>query len=100
MNSKKETNGRVSYQGPRWVKNQDGLQWLKSAVKTIESNWAKRSQLGPGSSWAWPILTQGQIGPRSQYGSEHLYHILNHVTQTQAFNQQLDRETWAGYEIW
>ena len=34
--------------------------------KNIESNWAKRSQLGPGSSWARLILTQ------SQYGSEDM----------------------------
>ena len=51
----------------------DGLLWLKLAIKTAESNWAKRSQLGPGSSWAWPILTRSQIGPRSQYGSEQIY---------------------------
>ena len=38
--------------------------------ETIESNWAKRSQVGPGSSWARPILTRSQIGPRSQDGSE------------------------------
>ena len=59
VNSKKETNGRVK----------DGLLWSKSAVKTIQSGWAKKSQLGSGSSWAWPILTRSQIGPRSQYGS-------------------------------
>ena len=38
-------------QESRWAKNQDGLLWLKSAVKT---NWTKRSQLGLGSSWTWP----------------------------------------------
>ena len=98
MNSKKETNGRVKMgQESRWAavvyptperveltvnsnkepndrvkvaKSQDGLLWWKSAVKTIEPNWAEGSQLGTGSSWAWPILTQSQIGPRSQYGSE------------------------------
>ena len=65
VNSNKETNDRVKV-----AKSQDGLLWWKSAVKTIESNWAKGSQLGTGSSWARPILTQSQIGPRSQYGSE------------------------------
>ena len=40
--------------------------------KTIQSNWAKRSQVGPGSSWARPILSRSQIGPRSQDGSEHI----------------------------
>ena len=39
-----------------------GLLCLKSAVKTIESNWAKRSQLGPGSRWSWPILTLVKLG--------------------------------------
>ena len=39
--------------------------------ETIEPNWAKRSQVGPGSSWVRPILTRSQIGPRSQDGSEH-----------------------------
>ena len=63
VNSKKETNSRVKMgQESKRAKGQDGLLWLKSAVKTIESNWAKRNQLGPGSSWAWPILTQSQIG--------------------------------------
>ena len=63
--------------GSEWAKSEDGLLWLKSAVKTIESNWTKRNQLGPGgSSWAWPILTRTQIGPRSQHGSEHLQHKI------------------------
>ena len=56
--------------GLKWAKSQDGLLWLKSAVKTIPSNWAKSSQLGPGSSWAWTNVTRSQIGPRSQYGWE------------------------------
>ena len=36
--------------GSKWAKGQHGpmILWLKSAVKTIESNWAKRSQVGPG----------------------------------------------------
>ena len=34
------------------VRELQGLLWLKSAVKTIESNWAKRSQLEPASNWA------------------------------------------------
>ena len=63
-------------QRSRWDNGQDGLPRLKSAVKTIEPNWAKRSQLGPGSRWAWPILTGSQIGPRSQYGSEHIHSLL------------------------
>ena len=46
--------------GSEWAKSQDGLLWLKLAGKTMESNWAKRSQLGPGLSWAWPILTRSQ----------------------------------------
>ena len=54
----------------KWSRSQDGLLWLKSAVKTMESNWAKRSQLRSESSWAWPILALSQTGPRSQYGSE------------------------------
>ena len=57
--------------GLKWPKSQNGPLWLKLAVKTIESNWVKSSQPGPGSSWAWPILTLSQIGPRSQYESEH-----------------------------
>ena len=34
----------------KWAKGQNAprILWLKSAVKTIESNWAKRSQVGPG----------------------------------------------------
>ena len=43
VNTKKE---RMA--GSKRSKSQDGLLWLKSAVKTIESNWAKRSQVGPG----------------------------------------------------
>ena len=62
--------------GSKWAKSQDGMLWLKSAVKTIESNWTKRSLLGPGSSWAWPILTESQIGPMSQYGLEHTHDLL------------------------
>ena len=63
VNSKKETNGRVKMgQESRWAAV------VKSAVKTMESNWSKRSQLGPGSSWAWPILTRSQIGPRVNIG--------------------------------
>ena len=58
--------------GSKWAKIQDMLLWLKLAIKAMESNWAKRSQLGPGSSWAWPILNRSQVGPRSQYGSEHI----------------------------
>ena len=74
MNSKKETSSRVKMgQGSRWAfviyplkeskwaKGQNGprILWLKSAVETIESNWAKRSQ----------------VGPRSQDGSEHSHGI-------------------------
>ena len=35
-------------QGSKWAKGQNGprILWLKPAVTTIESNWAKRSQLG------------------------------------------------------
>ena len=32
--------------GSKWVKSQDGWPWLKSANKTIESKWAKKSQFG------------------------------------------------------
>ena len=53
--------------GSKWAKSQDGLLWLKLAVKTR----VKLCQKEPGSSWAWPILTRSQVGPRSQYGSEH-----------------------------
>ena len=49
-------------EGSKWVKTQDGLLSLKLAVKTIESNFAKRSQFGHGSSSAWLILTRSQIG--------------------------------------
>ena len=59
--------------GSKWAKSQDGLLWFKSAIKTIESNWARRSQLGPGSSWARNIFSRSQIGPRSQYGSEYIH---------------------------
>ena len=45
--------------GSRWVKSRDGLLWLKSAVKTMESNWAKRSQFGPGPFWLGVKLGQG-----------------------------------------
>ena len=65
VNSKKETNGRVKI-------GYDGLQWLKSAIKTIESEWAKWSHLGPGPSWARSNLTRIETGSRSQYGSEQL----------------------------
>ena len=68
VNSKEETNG---------IEGQYGLLWLKLSVKAIESNWAKRSQLEPGSSWAWPILTRSQTGPRSQYGLEHTHHCFS-----------------------
>ena len=61
--------------GSKWAKSQDELLWLKPAVKPVESSLAKRSQLGPESSWAWPILTRSQTGPRSQYGSEQNYKI-------------------------
>ena len=58
--------------GSKWAKRQNGLLWWNSAVKTIESSWAKRSQLGPGLCWAWPILTRSRIGPRGQYWSGHI----------------------------
>ena len=77
VNSKKETNGRV-----KMGQGQDGLLWLKSAVKTMESNWIKRSQLGPGSSWAWSTWTRGQIGRRSQYGSKHRHQNLTLIRLT------------------
>ena len=48
-----------------------GLAYFDS--ETIESNWAKKSQVGPGSSWARPILTRSQIGPRSQDGSQQMH---------------------------
>ena len=57
-------------QESKCAKGQDGLLWLKLAIKTIQSNWAKKHQLGPGSSWARPILTESQIGSRSQ---EHMH---------------------------
>ena len=41
-------------QESKWGKGQDGPLWLKAAVKTIESNWAKKSHLRPGPSWVWP----------------------------------------------
>ena len=79
MNSKK--NKQQSQNGLR-------ILWLNSAVKTIESNWAKRSQLGSGSSWAWPILTRSQTGPRSQDGSEQ-YHQQRQKNVKQFHNQFL-----------
>ena len=77
--------------GSEWAKSQDGLLWLKTAVKTIESNWAKRNQLEFGSSWAWPILTRNQIGPRSQYWSEHINQEVISVFQSssEAANKRL-----------
>ena len=54
-NSEQQENKLQGQNGPR-------ILWLKSAVKTIESN------LGLA------ILTQNQIGPRSQDGSEEQYH--------------------------
>ena len=60
------------------AKGQDGLLLLKTAIKTTESNWAKRSQLGPESSWAWPILPRSQIGPRSQLGRNTYKESRNH----------------------
>ena len=46
MNSKKETKARS-----KWASSQDGLLWLRFKP-------GQRSQLGPGSSWARPILTR------------------------------------------
>ena len=66
VNSKKEIDGSV-----KLGQDSSRLLWLKSAVETIESNWAKRSQFGPGSSKAWRILAS-QVGPRNQYGSEQI----------------------------
>ena len=67
--------------GSKLAETQDGLLWLKSAVKTIESNWAKKSQYGLWSSWAWPILTRSQTGPINQYGSERYNSpLMNTVT--------------------
>ena len=60
--TKKET--KKQRVGSNWVKL--GLAHFDS--ETIESNWAKRSQVGPGLSLARPILTRSQIGPRSQDG--------------------------------
>ena len=40
--------------GPKGVK----LGLAHFDLETIEPNWAKRSQVWPGSSWARPILTQ------------------------------------------
>ena len=54
----------------KWAEIQDALVWLKSVVKTIESDYSKMSQVGPGSSWALPGLTWSQIGPMNQYGSD------------------------------
>ena len=51
-----KTNHRVKVgHGPR-------ILWLKSAVNKLGQK---------KSTWAWPILTLSQIGPRSQDGSEH-----------------------------
>ena len=44
---------------PLKARELQGLLWLKSAVKTIESNWVKRSQLGPGPFWLGVKLGQG-----------------------------------------
>ena len=61
----------------KWAKGQNGprILWLKSAVNTIESNWANKE-----SSWAWPILTRSQFGPRSQDGSEQIYVLVRVYT--------------------
>ena len=66
--------------GSKWAKGRYGLLWLKSAIKTIKSDWAKMSQLGPESSWAWPILTRSQTGQRSQNGSEQYHRISVLIT--------------------
>ena len=50
--------------------DQNGLRVKKSANKTIESKWAKKSQFRPAS-----ILTRSQNGPKSQFGSEQLYYV-------------------------
>ena len=73
--------------GSERAKSQDGQLWFKSAVKTIESDWAKRSQIGPGSSWAWPFLTRSQIGPRSQYASEQIHSLLWFMQPTRRRNR-------------
>ena len=76
VNSKKETNGRVKM-------GYDGLLWLTSAIKTIESEWAKWSHLGAGPSWAWFNLTRIETGSTSQYGSEQLQAIESNLQLTQ-----------------
>ena len=51
----KEPRVKVGHESKR-AKGQDGLLWLKTAVKTIQ---VERSQLGPGPFWLRVKLGQG-----------------------------------------
>ena len=55
---------------PLKARELQGLLWLKSAVKTIESNWAKRNQLGPGSTWAWVNMGLAHFDSESNWAKE------------------------------
>ena len=67
MNSKKETNGRVKMgRESRWAAV------LEIDCSNNRASWIKRSQVGPGSSCDWPILTRSKTGPKSHHGSEHI----------------------------
>ena len=83
VNSKKKQTA-----GSKWAKGQDGLllftPWKSQNVLLLftpwqsQTNWTARKKRRVGfnrlgqkeSSWARPTLTQSQIGPRSQDGSE------------------------------
>ena len=66
--------------GSKWAKGQDGLLLLKSAIKTKESNWAKTSQLGPGSSWAGPFWLRVKLGQGVNMG-RNIY-VFNKLKKT------------------
>ena len=68
VNSKK--NKRQGQNGPR-------ILWWKSAVKTIESNWAKRSQVGPDPFWLRVKLGQGVKMGRN---TKIICYLTSHLT--------------------
>ena len=79
VNCKEGTNGRVKMgQESRWAAVVEiGCQNNRVKLSQKESAWVwiklGLAHFDSESSWAWPILTRSQIGPRSQYRTEQLF---------------------------
>ena len=54
--------------GLEWAKSEYGLLWPKLSVKTVESNWARRSQL-----WAWVKLGLAHFDSESNWAKESIW---------------------------